>query len=148
MPEYRRCLVAGATYFFTVTVAHRPSTLLVQEIDRLRHAYVTIANKLPFTTVAICVMPDHIHALWTLPPGDADYSIRWSQIKAGFSRGLPLSSTRSASLVSKRERGVWQRRFWEHQVRDEEDLRRHIDYIHFNPVKHGYVQAASNWRFS
>lgn len=148
MSRYRRSLVAGGTFFFTVALADRRSSLLTGHIDRLRKAYVRVQREHPFETVAICVMPDHLHAVWTLPVDDADFSLRWSLIKAGFSRGLAASIRRSPSKVVKREKGIWQRRFWEHQIRDETDLQQHVDYIHFNPVKHGHVVRVADWSYS
>jgi putative transposase len=148
MSRYRRSLVAGGTYFFTVTLADRRSSLLVEQMDRLRTVYGRVQRTHPFETVAICVLPDHLHVVWTLPAGDADFSLRWSLIKAGFSRGLAASPLRSASKVVKREKGLWQRRFWEHQIRDDLDLQRHVDYIHFNPVKHGHVARVADWPYS
>ena len=117
----------------------------VEEIDRLRKSYRTVQESLPFETVAVCVLPDHIHCIWALPEGDADFSTRWSLIKSGFSRGLDPSRSRSASKVVKREKGIWQRRYWEHVIRDDADLERHVDYIHFNPVKHGHVTRVADW---
>jgi putative transposase len=148
MSHYRRLHTPGGTYFFTLTLADRGSALLVEQIDRLRASYRRVKEKCPFETVAICVMPDHIHAIWTLPDGDADYSRRWSLIKAGFSRSLPAASGLSLSKERKREKGIWQRRFWEHQIRDDADLVRHVDYIHYNPVKHGLVSSAADWPHS
>ena len=148
MPEYRRAKIAGGTYFFTVAIAERSDDLLVREIDRLRHAYRTVQSRRPFETIAICVLPDHLHALWSLPEDDADFSMRWSLIKSGFSRGLDAAASRSARHVAKREKGLWQRRYWEHAIRDARDLARHIDYIHFNPVKHGLVSRVCDWPHS
>lgn len=148
MSRYRRSLVAGGTFFFTVTLSDRRSTLLTEQIDRLREVYGRVQREHPFETVAICVLPDHLHAVWTLPADDADFSLRWSLIKAGFSRGIAASIRRSASKVIKREKGIWQRRFWEHQIRDDLDLQRHVDYIHFNPVKHGHVGSVADWPYS
>jgi putative transposase len=148
MSKYRRSLVKGATYFFTLTLADRKSNLLVEEINRLRKAYATINRSYPFETIAICVLPDHLHAIWTLPPDDHDYSLRWQLIKRNFSAGLQASSTRSQSKQNKREKGIWQRRFWEHQIHDELDLQRHVDYIHHNPVKHGLVKQDKDWPYS
>jgi putative transposase len=109
----------------------------------------TVKQAHPFATLAaMVVMPEHLHALWRLPPGDADYSLRWSQIKAGFSRRLPKDERIRASRQTKRERGIWQRRYWEHQIRDETDLARHVDYIHYNPVKHGLVSRPVDWPHS
>ncbi|HEX6708510.1 MAG TPA: transposase [Albitalea sp.] len=146
MSNYRRALVPGGTFFFTITLADRSSTLLVDKLDRFRLAYVGARRSVPFETIAICVLPDHLHAVWALPPGDADYSTRWARIKSEFSAGL--AAIRSHSQVNKRERGIWQRRFWEHQIRDDDDPQRHVDYIHFNPVKHGHVQRAVDWPHS
>lgn len=148
MSHYRGSLIAGGTYFFTVTLADRRSSLLTDEVERLRRVYAATTRHLPFETLAICVLPDHLHALWVLPPDDHDYPRRWAQIKAAFSRGLPASHTRTSSKVAKREKGIWQRRYWEHQIRDEQDLERHADYIHFNPVKHGLVSRVQDWPYS
>ncbi|MGZ8257332.1 MAG: REP-associated tyrosine transposase [Gallionella sp.] len=148
MSRYRRSLVEGGTFFFTVALADRRSALLVEEIERLRAVYRRVQRDYPFETVAICVLPDHLHALWRLPVDDANFSLRWSLIKSGFSRGLPASVNRSESKIAKREKGIWQRRFWEHQIRDDLDLQRHVDYIHFNPVKHGYVARVVDWPYS
>ncbi|MGP0092055.1 MAG: REP-associated tyrosine transposase [Xanthobacteraceae bacterium] len=148
MSRYRRAKIEGGVFFFTVTLADRPSDLLVQQIDRLRRVYGSVQRRHPFETVAICVLPDHLHALWSLPPGDADFPLRWNLIKGGFSRGLVGDVRRSASKIGRREKGIWQRRDWEHAIRDDDDLERHIDYIHFNAVKHGYVAMACNWPHS
>jgi putative transposase len=147
MPNYRRAKVAGGTFFFTVALADRSSDLLVREVDRLRRTYSQVKRQRPFETVAICIMPDHLHAIWSLPEGDVDFARRWNLIKSGFSRGLP-AAVRSASQVYKREKGIWQRRYWEHAIRDETDLTRHIDYIHFNPIKHGLVSRVRDWPHS
>jgi putative transposase len=134
MSWYRRAKLEGGAFFFTVTLADRSSDLLVRHIDRLRRIYASVQEGNPFATIAICVLPDHLHAVWSLPAGDADFPLRWSLIKSGFSRGLPCAATPAASKIPKRERGIWQRRYWEHLIRDEADLARHVDYIHFNPV--------------
>ncbi len=147
MPQYVRAKFKGSVFFFTVVLAERPSDLLVNEIDRLRMTYRTVQQRRPFETIAICVLPDHIHTLWALPEGDADFSTRWSLIKGGFSRGLDPRS-RSASKIAKREKGIWQRRYWEHAIRDDADLERHVDYIHFNPVKHRRVTRVADWPHS
>jgi putative transposase len=148
MPHYRRANIEGGLFFFTITLADRSDDLLVRYIDRLRRIYRTIQQRHPFETVAICVLPDHLHALWRLPSGDANFPLRWSLIKSGFSRGLPGNEPRSQSKLAKRERGLWQRRYWEHAIRNQADLVRHIDYIHYNPVKHGLVRRVSDWRYS
>jgi putative transposase len=147
MPQYRRAKIEGSLFFFTVVLAERPSNVLVDEIDRLRRVYRTTQQRRPFETVAICVLPDHVHAIWELPKGDSDFSTRWNLIKSGFSRGLD-SRPRSASKVAKREKGIWQRRYWEHAIRDDADLERHVDYVHFNPVKHGHVTCVADWPHS
>ena len=147
MPRYIRAFTPGGTCFFTVALADRRSDLLVREIDALRAAYAKVQRRHPFTTLAVCILPDHLHALWRLPPGDADAPLRWSQIKHGFSATLPAQSTR-ASQVARREKGIWQRRFWAHYIRDEEDLARHVDYTHFNPVKHDLVRQVKDWPHS
>jgi putative transposase len=147
MPQYRRAKIDGSTFFFTLVLADRSSNLLVDHIDRLRQAYRTVRERRPFETIAICVLPDHVHAIWALPDGDVDFSTRWSLIKSGFSRGL-AAQPRSKSKITKREKGVWQRRYWEHAIRDEGDLERHTDYIHFNPVKHGHVSRVADWAHS
>jgi putative transposase len=146
MPQYIRA--KGSVFFFTVVLAERSSNLLVDRIDRLRKVYRTVQQRQPFETIAVCVLPDHIHALWALPEGDADFSTRWSLIKSGFSRGLDRARSLSASKVAKREKGIWQRRYWEHAIRDDADFERHVDYIHFNPVKHGYVARVADWPHS
>jgi putative transposase len=148
MSNYRRALIPGATYFFTVVLEDRTSDLLVRQIDVLRKAYASTVAAHPFETLAICVMPEHLHAIWRLPEGDSDFCLRWQLIKRRFSRGMPPAAERSASQISKRDKGIWQRRYWEHQIRDETDLARHVDYIHFNPVKHGLVAQVKDWPHS
>ena len=146
--RYRRARADGATYFFTVNLADRRSQLLVEQIEALRQAVRTVKRAHPFEIVAWVVLPEHLHAVWTLPAEDADYSLRWSQIKGEFSRQLPKTERISTSRARKRERGIWQRRFWEHQIRDDNDLARHVDYLHYNPVKHGYVGRVVDWPYS
>jgi putative transposase len=148
MLQYRRARIEGGWFFFTVTLADRSSDLLVRHIERLQNAYAAALWRDPFETIAICVLPDHLHAIWALPPDDADFSRRWSLIKHDFSCGLSDDPRRSGSKRAKREKGIWQRRFWEHAIRDDADLSRHIDYIHFNPVKHGLVSRACDWPHS
>jgi putative transposase len=148
MSRYRRTNIEGGTFFFTVTLANRSSDILVRHIDRLRSAYATAQKRYPFKTIAICILPDHLHAIWSLPAGDADFPSRWNLIKGGFSRGMPANEDRTESKVSRREKGIWQRRYWEHTIRDDADLARHVDYIHFNPVKHRYVSKVRDWPHS
>ena len=113
MTRYRRAKIEAGTFFFTVTLANRSSDLLVQEINRLRKQYVSAQRRFPFKTIAICVLPDHLHAVWSLPPDDADFPLRWNLIKSGFSRGLPASTNRTDNKIARREKGIWQRRYWE-----------------------------------
>ena len=148
MSRYHRAKIEGGVFFFTVVLADRSSDVLVRQVDRLRRIYASVQERQPFETVAICILPDHLHAVWSLPEGDSDFATRWSLIKSGFSRGLPDMTIRSRSNVGRREKGLWQRRYWEHAIRDDDDLERHVDYIHFNPVKHGYVSRVHDWPYS
>jgi len=148
MPRYRRAIIPGGTFFFTVAIADRSGDLLIRAVDRLRGVYRAVQERQPFETVAICILPDHLHAIWALPDNDTDFSQRWSLIKSGFSRGLNVTAARSARQIVKREKGIWQRRYWEHAIRDDADLARHVDYIHFNPVKHGLVARVRDWPHS
>lgn len=162
MPNYRRPNVTGATIFFTVALAQRGSTLLVDEIDRFRAAVRKTHTERPFHIDAWVVLPDHLHCVWTLPAQDRDFSIRWGAIKARFTRSLrdagrvgfhPTAAKRlgqpvgwnptlrrSASKIAKGDAGIWQRRFWEHHIRDEADYWAHMRYCWANPVKHGFVE--------
>jgi putative transposase len=135
--RYRRAIIEGGTYFFTVNIADRSRRLLVERVADLREVVRTVRQRHPFEILAWCVLPEHLHAVWTLPPGDADYAMRWGLIKAGFSRCIPQGERIRHSRSTKGERGIWQRRYWEHVIRDDHDLARHIAYTHFNPVKHG-----------
>ncbi|WP_370278875.1 transposase [Pontibacterium sp.] len=146
--RYRRSDVAGGTYFFTVNLQNRNQTTLVDEIDLLRSVFLTTKAKHPFKIDAMVVLPEHLHCIWTLPPDDSDFSIRWRVIKAAFSRGIAKLNPVNESQYRRRERGIWQRRYWEHLIRDDNDFARHVDYIHFNPVKHGYANRASDWPYS
>ena len=134
MTNYRRTRIAGATYFFTVNLADRSRSLLTEHIASLWAAFKYVRVGHPFAIDAIVVLPDHLHAIWTLPPEDSDFALRWRLIKTTFSRALPHTEPRSASHQAKRERGIWQRRYWEHLIRDDADFARHVDYIHINPV--------------
>ncbi len=148
MPDYRRNRVPGGTYFFTVNLLDRRSDLLVARIDVLRGAVRDVRVRAPFHIDAWVVLPDHIHCLWTLPEGDADFPGRWQAIKIAFSRALPATEPRSPVQRRRRERGIWQRRYWEHTIRDERDYAIHMDYIHFNSVKHGLAPTPAEWPFS
>ena len=146
MVRYRRNFVPGGTYFFTVTLADRRSTILVDHIAALREAFRTARRERPFAIDAIVILPEHLHVLMTLPQNDTDYSGRWRRIKSMFARlvarRMPLERNRRG------EYALWQRRFWEHTIRDESDFERHADYIHFNPVKHGHVGRVKDWPYS
>jgi putative transposase len=146
--HYQRAHAPGGTFFFTVNLADRSSRLLVERIDALRDAVRVVKQRHPFEIAAWVVLPDHMHAVWTLPPDDADFSTRWMLIKAGFSRAIDRGESIRRSRVSKGERGIWQRRFWEHQIGNEVDLANHVDYVHINPVKHGHTACASDWPYS
>ena len=148
MPDYRRNRVAGGTYFFTVNLFDRNSSLLVAQIDTLRAIVRGVRARFPFHIDAWVVLPDHMHCLWTLPEGDADFPRRWRAIKIGFSKSLPNLEPRSPVRIERGERGIWQRRYWEHTIRDNRDYAAHMDYIHFNPVKHGFVQDPAEWPLS
>ncbi len=147
MVGYRRNLVKGGTYFFTVTLADRRASILTEQVDQLRTVMRSVRHDRPFEIVAMVVLPEHLHAIWTLPEGDADFPGRWKAIKAGFTRALVENGTAPVRGVNG-EYGIWQRRYWEHTVRDEVDLSRHVDYIHFNPVKHGLVKHVKDWPWS
>jgi putative transposase len=125
----------------------RRADTLVRYVDSLRNAMRHERARRPFTVDAMVVLPDHVHAVWTLPSGDSDYSGRWRSIKSGFVRRLQTQGL-ALTANAKGEHAVWQRRFWEHQIRDELDLARHVDYIHINPVKHGWAERVADWRWS
>ncbi|MEW9921158.1 transposase [Marimonas sp. MJW-29] len=148
MTAYRRLRVPGATYFFTVTLADRNSGILIDRISELRRAFRLTMDERPFVCDAAVILPDHLHTIWTLPEGDADFSTRWRLIKSRFSRASGIRSPIGASQCAKQERGVWQRRFWEHCIRDETDFVAHLSYCWGNPVKHGYVSSPMAWPFS
>jgi len=148
MTSYRRNFIAGGSFFFTVNLAQRRLRLLTDHIAELRAAFDETRRRHPFTVDAMVVLPDHLHALWTMPEGDADFATRWRLIKSAFSRRLPLDERISASRAAKGERGIRQRRYWEHTIRNENDFARHVDYIHINPVKHGLVTRVRDWPHS
>ncbi len=148
MPDYRRSRIPGATYFFTVNLLNRRSDLLVAQIDALREAVRRTRVRSPFHIDAWVVLPEHMHCLWTLPEGDCDYPGRWRAIKTAFAKSLPPNEQRNPVMVRRGERGIWQRRYWEHTIRDDRDYAAHMDYIHFNPVKHGLARGPGDWPFS
>jgi len=141
MPNYRRAFVPNGCWFFTHNLLDRGQGLLIDHIDTLRQAFAETQKRYPFDIAAIVVLPDHLHAVWTLPPDDADFSTRWRLIKMRFAKSLPIIERRSAVRKSRGERGVWQRRFWEHLIRDDADFARHVEYCYINPIKHGLVRA-------
>ncbi|WP_439503312.1 REP-associated tyrosine transposase [Methylophaga sp.] len=146
--QYRRAFVAGGTYFFTVNLLERDKSLLTDHIDLLKTAFRRVKLSHPFYIDAMVVLPDHLHVIWTLPENDFDFATRWRLIKSHFSRSLPSTERINLSRLKKSERGIWQRRYWEHLIRDELDYERHVDYIHYNPVKHGYVDKPVDWPYS
>ncbi len=149
--QYRRARIKGGTYFFTVVTHNRRRFLCQPEnIELLRAALREVMAYHPFKIEAFVVLPDHLHCLWTLPEDDYDYSTRWRLVKSYFSRKSKdkYGGKISASRQRKKEQAVWQRRFWEHLIRDELDFRWHVDYIHYNPVKHGLVKAPNDWKYS
>lgn len=146
--HYRRADTEGGTYFFTVNLAARNSDLLTQRIQDLREVISIVKHAPPFIIEAMVVLPEHLHAIWRLPQGDALYPMRWGLIKAGFSRRIEKTEPIRTSRQAKRERGIWQRRYWEHQIRDDNDFEKHVNYIHYNPVKHGYVSHPLDWPYS
>lgn len=146
--RYRRVLVPGATYFFTLTLQNRKSDLLIQRIDELRFAFRKVQKNHPFYINAVVVLPDHCHLILTLPNEDMNYSKRLRSIKSIFSMQIIPGETISQSRQKKGERGIWQRRYWEHLIRDTIDYEHHVNYIHNNPVKHGYVKNPIDWRYS
>jgi putative transposase len=153
LSNYRRCYVPGGSFFFTVVTERRAGILANDRArDCLREAIRHCRHHLPFHVDALVVLPDHIHTIWTMPPEDGDYSKRWGIIKKHFTQNwLALSGIEqpvTASRLRYRRRGIWQRRFWEHALRDERDYQNHFDYLHYNPVKHGLVNNISDWPYS
>ena len=148
MPGYRRNFVPGGCYFFTVNLADRNSHLLIEQIDLLRASVRRVRQLSACHIDAWVVMPNHLHAVWTLPDDDSDYPKRWHNIKMLFSRGIPSSEAISPSRARAGERGIWQRRYWERTIRNEQDYAAHVDYVHYNPVKHGYVNDPADWPYS
>jgi putative transposase len=148
--RYRRAFIKNGSYFFTV-VTERRETVFANDnaVILLRDAFRSVKLKRPFTIDAMVVLPDHLHCIWTLPDGDADFSIRWRLIKTWFSkRYVEKKPVTNLNRLNKTQKAIWQHRFWEHCLRDERDFNQHVDYIHYNPVKHGYVDLASMWRHS
>lgn len=149
--KYRRAFTPGGSFFFTVvTEKRRPLLASAQSVDILRNAFRTVRSTRPFAVDAMVVLPDHLHCIWTLPLDDADYAIRWRQIKTWFTKhGDPAwRAEPNRARTMKREQALWQHRYWEHALRNEADFARHVEYIHYNPVKHGYATSAMEWPYS
>lgn len=147
MVRYRRNFVPGGTFFFTVTLRDRRSSTLIDNIASLRGAFRTTRGERPFAVDAIVILPDHLHTVMTLPNEDSDFSGRWRRIKSLFTRNV-VARGATIECNPRGEYVLWQRRFWEHTIRDETDLERHVDYIHYNPVKHGFVSRVADWPYS
>ena len=145
MPNYRRLFVPGGTYFFTVNLRDRKRGILIDRIEELRASWRAMEERHPFETIAVVILPDHMHLVWGLPRDDHDFPTRIRLLKTGFTRRLPMDLKHEGR---KGERNIWQRRYWEHCIKDDEDLARHIDYVHWNPVKHGYVANPEDWPYS
>lgn len=148
MPNYRRDRTRGGTWFFTVCLKDRRSRLLVEEVDLLRKCVRATKDQMPFDIRCWVVLPDHMHAIWTLPAGQNDFPNRWKSIKGRFSRSLKNRPEWQARAVQPREKGIWQNRYWEHRIRDAEDLQAHMTYCHTNPVKHGLAATPEDWPYS
>jgi putative transposase len=153
MSDYRRAIEAGGMFFFTL-VTHQRRQLFTEARARgnLRQAISEVRERWPFEIVAVVVLPEHLHSIWRLPEGDTDYSTRWACIKKRFTALWTMEGgiegSISATRKAHREHGVWQRRYWEHRIRDEKDMIHHVNYIHYNPVKHGLVRCPHNWPYS
>jgi len=149
--KYKRLLIPGASCFFTVvTHSRRPILKKEQSITTLKKAFQSVRAKYPFQINAMVVLPDHIHCIWTLPKDDTDYATRWRLIKTWFTKhcDVEFRVDQDDSRKSRNEQAIWQHRYWEHVIRDETDLENHIAYIHYNPVKHGYVKSVKDWPYS
>ncbi len=149
--QYRRAFVPGGSFFFTlVTEKRRPLFTSPEAVDVLRQTFRVVKATRPFDLDAIVVLPDHLHCIWTLPPGDGDFSTRWRLVKTWFTKHCDpaLRPEPNRSRMARRQQALWQHRYWEHMLRDETDFCRHVDYIHFNPVKHVYVSSSMEWPYS
>jgi putative transposase len=147
MVNYRRSRLAGGTFFFTVNLRDRSATTLVDHVDAFRDIVSDVKTKLPFVIDAMVVLPDHWHAVWTLPPEDTDYTRRLQHIKARFTKHV-LREGVNMTKDARGEYNLWQKRFWEHTIRDGRDFEAHVNYVHINPVKHGHVTHAIDWPHS
>ena len=148
MSNYRRRLVPGGTYFFTVRLQDPASDLLIREIDLLRHATQLCMKRFPFRIDAAVILPSVLHMIWTMPPGDAGFSMRWRMIKSTFSRHLPAPAETPANRLRRGEKGIWQRRFWEHVIRDTADFQRHMHIMAAAPVQAGLAASPADWPYA
>ena len=151
MATFRRSVIPGATYFLTLNTYQRRKVLTEPLFySALKQAFIQVKAKHPFTIDAFVLLPDHLHCIWTLPPGDGNYALGWNMIKRAVSQATrnDAAPLLSESYIKRKELGLWQRRFWEHQIRDDEDFARHVDYIHWNPMKHCYVARVMDWPYS
>ena len=149
MPDYLRAWRPGGTFFFTVNLLQRQDNdLLTRHIEVLRRVVRDVKRRHPFVIHGWVVLPEHLHCIIELPPGDADFALRWRLIKMDFSKAMPHTERRNVSRQKRGERGIWQRRYWEHLIRDDADFRAHMDYVHINPVKHGLVKRVADWPHS
>jgi putative transposase len=148
MSNYLRPHVPGGTFFFTIKLENSESRLLIEKVGLLRMAFRVVCKHRPFLADAIVVLPNHLHCLLSLPPGDSQYAGRISHMKAVFAKSIERNESRCPSRIKRGERGIWQRRFWEHAIRGEDDFLAHANYIHENPVKHGLVDKATDWQWS
>jgi putative transposase len=149
MTDYRRAWCPGGTWFFTVNLLQRRGNdQLTREIELLRAVVTNVRRRHPFRIHAWVVLPDHLHCVIQLPEGDTNFALRWRLIRMGFSKGIAKTERRSAVRIRRGERGIWQRRYWEHLIRDSADFRAHMDYVHIDPLKHGLVERVVDWPFS
>jgi putative transposase len=149
MPDYRRAWCPGGTWFFTVNLLQRHNNdLLTRHIGALRDAVGSVRQRHPFSIHAWVVLPDHLHCVISLPAYNTDFALRWRLIKLNFSKCIPNDERRSAVRIRRGERGIWQRRYWEHLIRDDRDFAAHVDYVHINPIKHGLVTRVIDWPYS
>jgi putative transposase len=146
--KHNRYWLTGGTFFFTVNLHDRKRELLTQYVNHLRAAVKKVKSQRPFTIHAWVVLPEHMHCIWQLPENDTDYATRWRLIKTHFTRQLPVTGKVNNSRQGKNEQAIWQRRYWEHTIRDDLNFKRHMDYVHINPVKHGYVNSVKDWPYS
>jgi len=149
--QYRRANISGASYFFTLVTEKRQQLFLDDiNVNLLRQAFRHVMKKRPFVIDAAVILPEHLHCIWTLPANDADFSTRWRLIKTWFTKHCDekYKNIPNQARIKKQQQAIWQHRYWEHYLRDQTDFEHHVNYIHYNPVKHGYVKCPSDWRYS